>query len=60
MVIGIASMLLVRVVCAYFLSVNFGMGMLGTWVAMFLDWIVKGIIYEIRYRKGTWKNYKLV
>lgn len=60
MVIGIASMLLVRVVCAYFLSVNFGMGMLGTWVAMFLDWIVKGIIYEIRYRKGIWKNYKLV
>lgn len=60
MVIGIASMLLVRVVCAYFLSVNFGMGMLGTWVVMFLDWIVKGIIYEIRYRKGTWKNYKLV
>ena len=41
------------------LSVNFGMGMLGTWVAMFLDWIVKGIIYEIRYRKGTWKKLQI-
>ena len=60
MVISISSMLLVRVVCAYFFSVNLGMGMLGTWAAMFLDWFVKGIIYEIRYHKGTWKNYKLV
>lgn len=39
---------------------QFGMGIIGTWVAMFLDWFVKGLIYEIRYRKGTWKNYKLV
>lgn len=60
MVISISSMLLVRVVCAYFFSVNLRMGMLGTWAAMFLDWFVKGIIYEIRYHKGTWKNYKLV
>lgn len=60
MVVSTLSMLLARVVFAYIFSVTLGMGMLGTWTAMFLDWFIKGIIYEIRYRKGTWKNYKLV
>ena len=60
MVVSTLSMLLARVVFAYIFSVMLGMGMLGTWAAMFLDWFIKGIIYEIRYRKGTWKNYKLV
>ncbi|MGY3780078.1 MATE family efflux transporter [Streptococcus gallolyticus] len=60
MVVSTLSMLLARVVFAYIFSVTLGMGMLGTWAAMFLDWFIKGIIYEIRYRKGTWKNYKLV
>lgn len=35
------------------------MEMLGTWAAMFVDWIVKAIIYEWHYKKDNGQNFKL-
>jgi len=54
MVIAIASMWIFRIIAAYILTVQFGMGLMGVWVAMTIDWAFRGICYTVRYRKGTW------
>ena len=45
MIVSIISMVICRILFSYILAVIFNMGMMGTWYAMFLDWIVKAIIY---------------
>ncbi len=32
----------------------FGMGIMGVWVAMFIDWIFRAVIYSIRYLSNRW------
>ncbi|MCY7008958.1 MATE family efflux transporter [Fusobacterium simiae] len=60
MITSTFSMIVFRIVFAYVFSLYFGMGMIGTWVAMYVDWIFRTITYMIRYRKGTWMRYKIV
>ena len=60
MIVSIISMVICRIVFSYILAVIFNMGMMGTWYAMFLDWIVKAIIYTYHYIKGKWMNYQVV
>ncbi|CAK7031573.1 hypothetical protein [Fusobacterium varium] len=60
MIISTILMIIFRIIFSYILAVKFNMGMLGTWYAMFIDWIVKAIIYELRYKIGIWKNYRVV
>jgi len=57
MMIGILSMFLCRIALAYLLSTYFNMGMFGTWVAMFIDWIVKAIIFGRRYISERWTEF---
>lgn len=54
MIIGILSMFFCRIALAYLLSIYYNMGMLGTWVAMFIDWIIKAIVFVYRYTSGKW------
>lgn len=66
MVVSIASMWLVRIAFAYVLALEtvsvmglfsfsgFGMGIWGVWVAMMLDWVVRAILYAIRFFTGKW------
>lgn len=56
MVIAIISMWVFRIGTAYFFSNIFHMGLIGIWIAMTIDWMFRGICYEIRYRGGKWEN----
>ena len=60
MIVSIISMVICRILFSYILAVIFNMGMMGTWYAMFLDWILKAIIYTYHYIKGKWMNYQVV
>ena len=60
MVVGVLSMMLVRVGGAYLLCGPLRCGMFGAWIAMFLDWAVRAVIYVPRYRKGTYLKHKLI
>lgn len=60
MIVSIISMVICRILFSYILAVIFNTGMMGTWYAMFLDWIVKAIIYTYHYIKGKWMNYQVV
>ena len=38
------------------LGVNFGMGAIGVWIAMIVDWICRIVFFLLRYRSGKWKK----
>ncbi len=60
MMVGVLSMFFCRVALAYLLSIYFSMGMFGTWVAMFIDWIVKSIIFAFRYINEKWTKFQAI
>lgn len=60
MIISTFSMVVFRIVFAHIFSIYFGMGMIGTWIAMYVDWIFRTITYMIRFRKGIWMRYRIV
>jgi Na+-driven multidrug efflux pump len=60
MIIGILSMFFCRIALAYLIGIYLNMGMFGTWVAMFIDWIVKAIVFVYRYISGRWTQFKAV
>lgn len=60
MIISVISMWIFRIVFSYILGKYLGMGVLGVWVAMVIDWIVRAICFIIRYFSGKWKHQALV
>ena len=60
MIVSSLSMILCRIVLAYILGLHFNMGVIGAWLAMFVDWVAKGIIFVCRYLSGKWTNFKSI
>lgn len=60
MYVGVASMFICRVCGAYMLGTVFGLGVIGTRIAMYIDWVVRIIFFVWRYFSGKWMNYRLV
>ena len=56
MAIAIISMWVFRIGTAYFFSNVFHMGLIGIWIAMTIDWMFRGICYEIRFHSGKWET----
>jgi len=57
MIVSTVSMWLGRVGGAYLLGGYFGMGVLGVWLAhAIIDWVIRGVLFNIRYFRGTWMN----
>ncbi len=54
MVVGIVSMCVFRIAMAILLGGFLGMGVVGVWLAMVADWIVRTLLFVIRYRRGKW------
>ncbi len=61
MVVSIFSMCVFRIGFSLILGVNMGMGAIGVWIAMVIDWIFRIICFVGRYLHGDWKKtmYKL-
>ena len=62
MVVSMLSMWICRIGMSYLLgsSWGFGMGLLGVWVAMFCDWIVRAAVFLIRFLRGKWKEHQVI
>lgn len=58
--VGIISMWLFAVGVGYLLATVGNLGLVGVWIGMTLDEITRTIIFYIRWRKGGWKNIRLV
>lgn len=60
MAVSIGSMFLMRIVLAYVLAYHTDFGVLSIWYAMYADWAVRAVFYEIRFLRGKWKKIRLV
>lgn len=58
--IGICSMWGVAGLFSYILGIQMGMGLVGVWIAMAGDEILRSILVYIRWRKGSWRGRALV
>jgi putative MATE family efflux protein len=60
MILATISMWTVRVSAAYLLTFTFNFGPLGVWLAMGLDFVVRGVAYSIRWKGGKWQGLKVI
>ena len=54
--VGIGSMLGCRIFGSWLLCVHFGLGAVGVWIAMILDWICRTAFFVPRTVSGKWKT----
>ena len=62
MVVSLCSMFACRVALSYVLASSWGLnlGLMGVWLAMFADWVVRAIFFLSRYRQGKWKEIHVI
>lgn len=56
MILSIISMWVFRIAFSYIIGVRMGMGVLGVWIAMTIDWAVRVVLFIIRYRGKRWQH----
>ena len=56
MIVSIASMWIFRIGFSYLFVLTFQVGVIGVWIAMTLDWVVRGTLFTLRYKSGKWKT----
>jgi putative MATE family efflux protein len=60
MITAVISMWTVRVVGAYFIAYALHVGVMGIWLAMIADWIVRSICYTWRWAGGKWQGKRVI
>ena len=54
MIISIISMWVFRVISSYILGGWLGLGVVGVWIAMTIDWLFRAVCFVIRYKREKW------
>ncbi|MEM1484041.1 MATE family efflux transporter [Oscillospiraceae bacterium PP1C4] len=60
MIASIASMWIFRIGFSYVLGQWMGLGVLGVWIAMGIDWVARTVAFIIRFLSGKWKNIQYI
>ena len=62
MMVSLTTMFVCRVALSYVFACSwgFGLGLLGVWLAMFCDWIVRAVCFLWRYWRGSWKKIHVI
>ena len=60
MYISLIVMFTCRIALSYVIADWMGIGVFGTWIAMFIDWYVRAGIYVYRYFSNKWTEYRVV
>jgi Na+-driven multidrug efflux pump len=56
MITGILSMWGISTAGAYFFGLHLGWGLVGIWLAMLLDEVIRGILMIFRWQSGKWRD----
>lgn len=56
MLVSIASMIVWRLGLSYILGLRMGMGAIGVWIAMLVDWVCRSSFFAVRFASGKWKT----
>lgn len=60
MAVSIFSMWAFRIGLAYLFGGYFELGVAGVWIAMCVDWIVRGSLFLWRWTRGKWENIQVI
>ena len=60
MITSVVSMWVFRVIFSYILGRYLGLGLLGVWVAMIIDWVFRAAMFMARLLRGRWMNRQLI
>ena len=60
MTVSIICMWAVRVTLSYILGLWAGMGVVGVWLAMCLEWAVRSVIFLLRFRGEKWYQHRVI
>lgn len=60
MTVAVFSMAVFRIGFGVFLATTMGMGVIGVWIAMQIDWVFRIICFLIRWHSGRWQTKTLV
>ena len=60
MITSSLTMWFCRVAGAVFMIRVLHLGILSVWIGMFMDWGVRAIIYQIRFRRGHWMKSSVI
>ena len=59
MLVSIFSMWIFRVGSSYFFGIVMGLGVLGVWIGMFVDWAARSVMFVWRFKSGRWLKKSL-
>ena len=60
MAVSVISMLTLRVGASYLLVYGMGLSLLGVWLAMHMDWVVRSICFVLRFMNNKWLDKKVI
>jgi putative MATE family efflux protein len=60
MIAATISMWTIRISAAYLFTFTFGLGPLGVWLAMGLDFVVRGTLFTLRWLSGKWQEKQVI
>ena len=59
-IVGVVSQWLIGAGLSFLFAMILGWGLAGTWIAMALDEVTRGLIFIGRFRSGKWKQRQLI
>lgn len=60
MTVSMLSMLICRLAFSYLFVLVFGMGLMGVWMAMYCDWLVRSVFFVWRFLSGKWQRHRII
>lgn len=60
MIVSASSMWVFRVALGIFLAKTYHLGLMAVWIGIFVDWIVRAVIFTTRFVSGKWIHGDLV
>ena len=59
MCIALFSMFTFRLLLSYIIGLKLGMGAIGVWIAMIVDWVFRAVAFCLRYKGKRWLSYSI-
>ena len=60
MMVSVAVMWACRIGLSYVFALYFGMGLIGVWLAMIFDWVVRSVFYVVRFIGKRWYSHAVI
>lgn len=60
LVVSVVSMWLFRITLGYVIGIPLKQGVAGVWYGMYIDWLVRGVLFYTRLRRGKWMRNVVV